>query len=469
MKLLQRMGGGNVDALPHFNGVVVTHLWQWPWTPSLSALKLFSWRSLTPWLLRLAWYSPAELCRTFAPIVAAASLVAYAARDRSHSQVRLTCGASATVILSFFCQRRPRPILILTPASVEQASSEWLTEFVRLQRSELQAAVDKYGSLLFRGFCSTGGGGHGGLEEAVQSAEFVLESAGMIPTDFFGQAPRWQPEGWRYLFRNIAFEAAAPPTGFLSQLRQRLGLVWSEAPQYLTFHNEMAYLDVDKHLGAYGAFFCPLASKIGGFTPMSDARCVLKRLKSRLGQNFPTAMKWVLARKRKELVPKKQSGGYLDFLLGKFELQGVKDQFWPTRQVEEINALAAALNLEVVETDDEVIVWSRWISPERRLKHGGATWWCNGNHLSVGSQDVFGRSDALKGLPWLFRFADGTERPATMAEIVEISWAWWQEAAFLQWQEGDLVIFNNQVVAHNATPGIGARMVLPTFGSCWGK
>lgn len=121
----------------------------------------------------------------------------------------------------------------------------------------------------------------------------------------------------------------------------------------------------------------------------------------------------------------------------------------------------------MVESADELVVWSRWISPSRPLPDGTATWWCNGNHVSVGSADVFGRPDALEGLPWLFRFEDGTERPATVGEIMMISWAWWQEAAFYKWHRGDLLIFNNQVVAHNGTPGVGKRMVLPSFGGCF--
>lgn len=87
--------------------------------------------------------------------------------------------------------------------------------------------------------------------------------------------------------------------------------------RYLTFHNEMAYLDTDKHLGKYGVFFVPQPSEIGGFTPLSDGRRVLARLKRAWGAGkFPTAMRWVLARKSKVPVPKKRTGGYLDFLLG---------------------------------------------------------------------------------------------------------------------------------------------------------
>jgi len=353
----------------------------------------------------------------------------------------------------------------LQPAGIAQASPHWLVAFVNGHRPQLQKVVDDHGAILFRGFGLAKDGED--LECSVQLAESVLEAARMRPTEFFGQAPRKQPPGWRFLFRNVAFEAGTQPAGFLPRIRHLLRLVWSKAPQYLTFHNEMAYLNIDKHLGAYGVFFCPCPSQVGGFTPISDARNVLTRLKHVFGDKFPTSMRWVMARKSKAPVPKRMTGGYLDFLLGLFELEGVEDQFWPTRNIEEIYKFAHDLDLDVEETDDEVVIWSRWISPERPLKDGGATWWCNGNHCAVGSADVFGRPDALKGLPWLFRFADGTERPAQIREILEISLAWWQEATFFRWQTGDLLLFNNQVVAHNATPGLGPRLVLPSFGNCW--
>lgn len=459
----------SILSIPSFQGVVVQQLLQRPWTPCMAALKLFDWRVLLPWILRLFLYSPSESFRGVArslSIIAAMTVIC-----SRHQKSNLAVYVAPVLAWFVYSNRRvPRPVLIFKPQTDLQASPAWLATFVQEHRLQLKELADQYGALLFRDFGLTKAGNPTtslGLDACVRSAETVLEAAQMQPTAFFGQAPRWQPSGWRYLFRNVAFEAAAAGQGFFPWLRLRLGLVWSKAPQYLTFHNEMAYLDINKHLGAYGVFFVPLASKIGGFTPVSDARVVLQRVKQALGSQFPVAMKWVLARKRKAAVPKQKSGGYLDFLLGKFELDSVEDQFWPTRRLEEIKSLAANLDLEVTETDDEIVISSRWIAPERPMTDGSTTWWCNGNHLAVGSQDVFGRPDALQGLPWLFRFGDGTERPATMEEILKISWAWWQEAAFFNWKSGDILIFNNQVVAHNASPGLGVRMVLPSFGKCW--
>ena len=85
---------------------------------------------------------------------------------------------------------------------------------------------------------------------------------------------------------------------------QAARLVWSKTPAFLNWHNEMAYLQPNQHLGAhrlptsnplppspsattvnpsphaakYGVFACHTAPCVGGYTPLSDARRVADRL-----------------------------------------------------------------------------------------------------------------------------------------------------------------------------------------------
>ena len=44
---------------------------------------------------------------------------------------------------------------------------------------------------------------------------------------------------------------------------------------------------------------------------------------------------------------------------------------------------------------------------------------------------------------------------------------YWSEATFFSWERGDLLLLHNQLVAHNASPGVGARQILPVFGDCF--
>ena len=123
------------------------------------------------------------------------------------------------------------------------------------------------------------------------------------------------------------------------------------------------------------------------------------------------------------------------------------------------------LNIEVERTEEETVLWSKWIEPQRELNgQGGCTWWGNGNHLQLGTP-AFSPATA-DALAWRWR-VNGTERPATTYEVYSIAWAHWTEATFFSWQCGDILVFNNQTVSHDATPGLGKRAVLPSFGGCF--
>lgn len=47
---------------------------------------------------------------------------------------------------------------------------------------------------------------------------------------------------------------------------------------------------------------------------------------------------------------------------------------------------------------------------------------------------------------------------------IGVAEAYWFEATFYSWRPGDMLLFNNNLVAHDATPGVGKRMILPCFG-----
>ena len=81
----------------------------------------------------------------------------------------------------------------------------------------------------------------------------------------------------------------------------------------------------------------------------------------------------------------------------------------------------------------------------------------NGNHMTLGAT----------GHPLMqfeSRFPDGIERAPTLAEATTIAAAYWRESSFFPWEQGNLLIFSNQLVAHSASPGLGARQSLPSFG-----
>ena len=127
--------------------------------------------------------------------------------------------------------------------------------------------------------------------------------------------------------------------------------------------------------------------------------------------------------------------------------------------------MAADLNLEVDNSDEDgdIVIWSKWISPVRPLKGDSkSTWWFNSNHLVLGSTS---HRDSLR---FQFKYDDKSIRFGTWREIYAIALAYWRETTFFAWRKGDLLIFNNQTVTHNASPGTGPRMILPSFGNMFG-
>lgn len=436
--------------------VHLSHFQQRTATPLLVALQLFH-----PWMLvgyAAHWLS---LEPTFGAFLGAGAVGLICV-----SQSLPWLGAVLLLLLPLFLMwclassEKAAP-LVMEPRSASDASAAFLANFVSRHHEELKVVTDTLGAVLFRGFRL-----HETGTEAVEGFEQVLGAANMKPTDFFGQAPRFQERGWKYLFRNVAFEAALETPGAYTSFKKACNVVWSRAPMFLNYHNEMAYLSPEKHLGKYGVFACTLPSAIGGYTLFADARRVHKRLRRALSQ-FPRAMRWVLARKKREKVPKRAKCGYLDFLMGKCELESVPDQFWPTHSIDELRSFCGRLDLELVEESEEqggdYVIWSKWIEPSRQVPGTDeVSWWCNGNHIQVGSQGAL-----VEKMKWLFKYDGGTERGASWSEIYSIALAYWCETIFFTWRAGDLIIFNNQILTHDASPGSGKRQILPTFGDCF--
>ena len=122
-----------------------------------------------------------------------------------------------------------------------------------------------------------------------------------------------------------------------------------------------------------------------------------------------------------------------------------------------------SLGLQLHEESGDRQVVSPRISLKRHLAASDSdTFWLNGNHMAIGAM---GGADGK--LPFVLKFASGEVRSPTKREMVSIATSYWRESCFFEWQLGDLLLFDNQLMAHNATPAVGARRILPCFGDAF--
>ena len=376
--------------------------------------------------------------------------------------------------------------LVIQPASSAQATPAFLAAWCRTHRRALAQATDVCGALLFRGFGL--GGPAVDSEPILSDFEGVMEGLGTRTSDFLGTAPR--AKVGKYIVKNVSFEPKAPEDmvsgaasvghvvtgGPMDALRAEAGMVWAEHnSQFFNFHNELAYMDAEHHrklgLANYAFFSCTQAPDAGGYTILSDTRRVHNKLEASLG-NLPAAFKFVIARKSlRPDTPRALTGDYESFLCGDWEFEQHTDQWSPgglaTREADiarRCEQLGLQYTIDGVRHDIEIS--SGWVSPSRLYEPTGEkTWWCNVNHA------VLGKGHPL--LPFWFRGGDGANdeggkgREASWSELFAMVAAYWSEATFFDWQVGDLLLLHNQLVAHNASPGLGQRSIMPVFGDCF--
>eukprot|EP01052_Picozoa_sp_SAG31_P057546 SAG31_NODE_17091_length_684_cov_0.683761_1_plen_166_part_00 len=122
--------------------------------------------------------------------------------------------------------------------------------------------------------------------------------------------------------------------------------------QFFNFHNELAYMEADKHaeLGYanYALFCCTDPPDVGGYTILSDARRVHTRL-SELLPELPQSFKFVIARKALSVPELRPTGDYEGFLQGDWEFEGYPDQWAPVpaQREADVRRRCAELGIEV--------------------------------------------------------------------------------------------------------------------------
>jgi alpha-ketoglutarate-dependent taurine dioxygenase len=288
-----------------------------------------------------------------------------------------------------------------------------LTGFIAENRAQLDAHIETKGAVLLRGFA---------VCDAARLREVVVDLCG-------------QP--WHY-------------TEGSSERRQLGDAVYTSTeypPQYaISLHNELSYT---RRWPGRLCFCCPQPPASGGQTPLADSRRILRSLPPDLVTEFEERRIAYIRNLRSQAAPG----------LG-LSWQAV----WETDNRHEVEAYCAREQIDIRWNEDGSL-WTRQIRPATAThpKTGERVWFNQVDqfHPSNLGDDV--AAELLEvldpdALPLNATFADGSPIPAEMIDVVRQTS--WSEATAFDWQEGDLLVIDNMLVAHGRMPFQGPRRVL---------
>jgi alpha-ketoglutarate-dependent taurine dioxygenase len=214
------------------------------------------------------------------------------------------------------------------------------------------------------------------------------------------------------------------------------------ADQSIFLHNENSY---QKTWPLRIFFFCLQPAEQGGETPLADCRRVLDRLDSEVLQKFVTKG-WMYIR---------------NFGDG-FGLTW--QRVFQTENRAEVERYCREHGIEC-EWREGNRLRTRAIrsSVRQHPQTGEKVWFNHATFFHVSTLEQAMRDDLLRDfpehdLPANTYYGDGT--PIEITVLDQVRAAYRSEMVSFQWQQGDLLIVDNMLVAHGRTPYIGDRRVL---------
>ncbi|HKV06814.1 MAG TPA: amino acid adenylation domain-containing protein [Thermoanaerobaculia bacterium] len=284
-----------------------------------------------------------------------------------------------------------------------------LRDWVRNSRATLDALLLCHGGVLFRGFR---------VGPAGEFEELVREMAGELMEYKYRSTPRSEVSG------RIYTSTEYPPDQWIPQ------------------HNEMSY---STEWPLRIAFFCVRAAERGGETPLSDSRRMYERLSPAIRDRFAELGVMYVRNYSPGLdVPWQEVFGTAD--------RGAVEDFCRQSSID-------------FEWKPDGGLRTRQVC-QGVVRHPatGESLWFNQAHLfHVSGLDPAVRAALIsergeENLPRNTYFGDGS--PIPDAVLDEIRAAFRQEMRSFPWQNGDLVLLDNMLVAHGRAPFSGPRRVL---------
>jgi len=312
-----------------------------------------------------------------------------------------------------FLPESPTTPVLITPAGPGVDLPGWL----RTNREDLEARLLRHGAVLLRGF-------HAG-----SVAKFEQAASAICGTLFpeYGDLPR---EG-----ESARVYKSTPYPEDLSIL----------------FHNESSHLP---QWPMRQFFSCIVAPQSGGQTPIVDCRTVLARMRPELAELFAT----------------KKLRYVRNFIEG---VDVSWSRFFGTEDPAEVERKCAAEGTSFEWTPDGGLRTSR--QAEAVLRHpttGEAVFF---NQLALhhpSSLDPETRSSLLEicgdqGMPRNVFWGDGTVIDDALVD--EVRDLMDRESVAFSWQEGDVLVIDNMLVAHSRSPFTGPRKIVVALGDMTGE
>lgn len=295
--------------------------------------------------------------------------------------------------------------LVIRPA-VEEAN---LTQWAWANRCFLDSQLLRHGGILFRGFR---------IASPAEFEQFVRAAAGELLEYRERSSPRTQVGG------NVYTSTDYP------------------AGKSIHLHNENSYQDT---WPARIFFYCATAAREGGETPIADCRKVLARLSPATRERF-ARRKWMYVRNYGD-------GFGLPW-------QAVFQTEDPAR----VERHCREHDIEV-EWKEGGRLRTRAVRPaiSRHPRTGELTWFNHAAFFHVTSLDEGMREALLEvfaedDLPSNTFYGDGS--PIEPEVLEEVRDAYRRETVVFPWQEGDVLMLDNMLVAHARRPFAGPRKVL---------
>ncbi len=304
----------------------------------------------------------------------------------------------------FLTPEQPLP-LVVKPAIDGISLVDWVVG----NRDWIETHLLQHGGLLFRNF---------NIGNSVNLEQFIQTISGELIEYSYRSTPRTQVSGKIYTSTEYPADRSIP------------------------LHNEMAY-SLNWPLKIW--FNCVQPSEKGGETPIADSRKVFQRIDNKIKEKFI----------EKQVMYVRNYGEGLD-------LQW--ENVFQTTDKLEVETYCKNTGIEFEWREGNRLRTRQVCQAIATHPKTNETVWFNQAHLfHVSSLDVEVRESLLsilktEDLPRNAFYGDGSEiEPSVIAEINAV---YQQESAIFPWQEGDILMLDNMLVAHGRKSFSGARKVL---------